>query len=66
MNNVPHQNVKVLEESLAGSNSDAVKKPLRGLLYFKMTFPFSQVLEKSLSITVSLNHIQWRELRMVE
>ena len=31
MNNVQNQNVKVLEEMLAGSNSDVVKATMRGL-----------------------------------
>ena len=31
MNNVQNQNVKVLEEMLAGSNSDIVKATMRGL-----------------------------------
>ena len=37
MNYVPNQNGKVLEEKLAGSNSDAVKTTLRRLRYFKTT-----------------------------
>ena len=39
MNYAPNQNEKVLEEALAGSNSDAVKTTLRRLRYFKITFP---------------------------
>ena len=39
------------------SNSDAVKATLRGLRYFKMTFPFFQVLEKPLPIPLPLCHI---------
>ena len=59
MSYVPNQNGKVLEETLAGSNSDAVKITLRQRLrYFKMTFPLLQVLQKSLPIPLSLCHIQ--------
>ena len=39
MNYVPNQNWKVLEETRASSNSDAMKIILKRLLYFKMTFP---------------------------
>ena len=39
MNNVQHQNGKVLEEMLAGSNSDAVKATLRGLRHFQNGLP---------------------------
>ena len=39
MNNVLNQYEKVLEETLAGSNSDAVKTTLRGLRNFKMVLP---------------------------
>ena len=35
MNNAPNQNGKVLEETLAGSNSDAV-----GSTLFRINFPF--------------------------
>ena len=42
---VPNQNGKVLEETLAGSKSDAVKTTLtRHLRYFKMILPILQVL----------------------
>ena len=34
-----NQNGKVLEETLASSNSDAVKTTLRGQRYLKMTLP---------------------------
>ena len=47
MNYVPNQNGKVLEETLAGFNSDDVKTTLRRLRFFKMTLPFLQVLQKS-------------------
>ena len=50
MNYVPNQNGKVLEETLAGFNSDAVKTTLRYLRYFKMTLPLLQVFQKSLPI----------------
>ena len=39
VNYVPNQNREVLEETQAGSNSDAVKATLRRLHYFKMAFP---------------------------
>ena len=39
MNYAPTQNEKVLEETLAGSNSDAVKTTLRRIRYFKITLP---------------------------
>ena len=39
MNNVLNQNRKVLEETLAGFNSDVVKTTLRGLCNFKMALP---------------------------
>ena len=40
MSIVINQNGKVLEETLTGSNSDAVKTTGRGLCYFKMKLPF--------------------------
>ena len=46
------------EETLARSNSDALKTTLRRLSYFKMTLPLLQVLQKSLPIPLSLCHIQ--------
>ena len=52
---VPNQNEKVLEEALAGFNSDSAKTPLR----------LFQVLEKSLSISQSFCHIKKRVLWMV-
>ena len=58
MNYVPNQNGKVLEETLAGSNSEAVKTTFRGLRSFKMTLPLLKVLQKSLLIPLSLCHIQ--------
>ena len=58
MNNAPNQNDgKVLEETLADSNSDSVKTTLRGLHYFKMALLLLQVLEKLLPIPLSLCHI---------
>ena len=54
MNYVPNQNGKVLEETLAGFDSDALKTTLRRLRYFKMTLPLLQVLQKSLPIPLSL------------
>ena len=56
MNYVPNQNGKVLKETLAGSNSDAVKTTLKHLSYFKMTLPLLQVLQKSLPIPLSPCH----------
>ena len=50
MNNILNQNEKVLEETLANSDSGAVKTTLRGLNYFKMILPFLQFLEKPLAI----------------
>ena len=37
--NVANQNGKELEETLAGSNTDAVKITLKGVHNFKMTLP---------------------------
>ena len=48
MNYIPNKNGKVLLETLAASNSDAVKATLKRLRHFKMTLPL-QVLQKSLS-----------------
>ena len=39
MNNILNKNETVLEETLADSNSDAVKTTFRGLRYFKMALP---------------------------
>ena len=49
----------VLEETLAGSNSDAVTTTLRQhLCYFKMTLPLLQDLQKiSPDSSVTLSHI---------
>ena len=59
MNYVPNQNGNVLEETLSGSNSDAVKTTLRRHLRdFEMTVPFRQVLQKLLPVPLSLCHIQ--------
>ena len=57
MKNVPNQNGKVLEETLAGSNSSVVKTTIVGLQYFKMTLLLLQILEKPLPIFLSLYHI---------
>ena len=46
MNYIPNQNVKVLEETLSGLNSDNVKATLRRLHCFKMTLLLLQVLLK--------------------
>ena len=43
MNYALNENVKVLEKTLDGSNSDAVKTKLGDLIYFKMTLPLLQV-----------------------
>ena len=64
MSNVQNQNWKVLEEKLAGFNSDVVKTTLRVLRIFKMTLTLLQVLEKPHVIPLSLCHIQWRVLQM--
>ena len=59
MNYASNQNGKVLEKTIAGSNPDAAKATLRQRLrYFRMTFPLSQVLQKSLPISLSFCHIQ--------
>ena len=58
MNYFLNQNGKVLEETLAGFNSDAVKTALRHLLCFKMNLPLLSVLQKSLPIPLSLCHTQ--------
>ena len=50
MSNVQIQNEKVLEEKLAGFNSDVVKTTLSGLEYFEMTLPLLQVPENPLSL----------------
>ena len=50
----PNQNRTVLQEALTGFNSDAVKTTLNRLHYFKMTFPFLQVFQKSFLIPLSL------------
>ena len=44
MNYVPNQKGKILEETLAGFNSDDVKTTLRHLRYFKMAPPLLQIL----------------------
>ena len=62
MNCVLNQNGKVLEETLAGFNSDDVKTTLRRLHCFKMTLPLLQVLQESLPIPLSLYYTQKRLL----
>ena len=57
MNNVSNQNGEVLEEKLAGSNSDVMKISLRGQRYIKLILPVFQVLEKPLSIHFPFCHI---------
>ena len=64
MKYLPNQYGKVLEEMLAGSNSDPAKTTLSCLCYFKMTLLFFQVLQKSLPISLSLCHIQYRVLQI--
>ena len=54
MNNVPNKNSKVLEETVAGFNSYAAEKKLRGPRNFKMTLPLFQVLEMFTLIPLSL------------
>ena len=49
---------EVLEEVLAGLNSDDVKTTLRHLRCFKMTLPLLQVLQKSQLIHLSLCYTQ--------
>ena len=56
MNYVPNQNGKVIEERLAGFNSDDVKRTLRRLCCFKIILPLSQVLQKSHPIPVTSLH----------
>ena len=58
MNYVPNKNGKGFKVKQAGFNSDYVKTALRRLLYFKMTLPLLQVLQKSLPISLSLFHTQ--------
>ena len=58
MNYLLNQNGNVLEETLASLNLDDVEKILRRLRHFKMTLFTLQVLQKSLSIPVSVCHTQ--------
>ena len=60
MNYVSNQTSKVLEEMLAGFNSDDVKTILRHLRWFKMTLPLLQILQKSHLIPLSLSYTQQR------
>ena len=55
---VPNQNEKVLEEMLAGFNTDVLKTTLRHLCYLKMTLCLLQVFKKSLPIPLSLCYTQ--------
>ena len=57
MNYVSIQNGKVLEENLAGLNSDHVKTTLRHLCCFKMTLPLLQVRPIPLSLCYSIEGI---------
>ena len=57
MNNVPNKNSKVLEETVAGFNSYAAEKKLRGLRNFKMILSLFQVLEMFTLIPLSLYRI---------
>ena len=65
MNYVPNQNGKVLEETLAGFNSDDMKTTLSCLRCFKISLPLLKVLQKSLPVPLSLCYTQLRVLRMV-
>ena len=55
-NYVPNQNEKVQEETLADSNSEAVKTET--LRCFKWNLPLFQVFQKSLPTPLSLCHIE--------
>ena len=60
MNHAPNQNEKVLEETIAGSNSDAVK-----VTYLKMTLFFSKLLKNLSSFLrhfVTLNREYCKQL----
>ena len=48
--NIPNENGEVLEKTLSGSNSDAVKTTSRGLHYFKLTLHF---------VTFNKEHFEW-------
>ena len=56
MNYIPTQNGTVLEETLAGSNSDTVETALRRVHNFKMTLSLLQAPQKSLPIPLSHFH----------
>ena len=58
MNYIPNQNGKVIEEALAGFNSNDVKTTLRRLHCCKMTFPLLQVPKESHPIPLSLCYTQ--------
>ena len=58
MDYVSNHNGKVLEETFACFNLDAVKRRLRYLSYFKMTLTRLQVLQKPLPIPLPLCHTQ--------
>ena len=51
MNNVLNQNGKVLKETLASSNSDAIKTILSGPCNLKRVLSLLQVLEKPLFLS---------------
>ena len=62
MNTFLNQYGKVLEETLAGFNSDLIKTTSKGLRNFKMDLLLFQVLEKSLVTSLSICHMQQRVL----
>ena len=64
ISNVLNPNGKVLEETLAGSYSNAMKTTLRRLSNFRTSFSFLKVLEKPLAIlsgfsTSSREYYKW-------
>lgn len=57
MNNVLNQSGKVLEEALAGSNSDDVETTFRGQRNFKIAVPlFANSWKASCQSSVTLSH----------
>ena len=70
MNNVPNQNVKVQQETLADSNSDAVRFHIECIECIetphclKITLPLFKFLQKIFPIPLSFCHMQWRVLQM--
>ena len=53
LNAILNENGKVVEETLAVSNSVAVKTTLRGLRYFKITLPLLQKISRHCSVIFS-------------